>query len=99
MEALNEQKKTLSEEERNEQRKNFNRLTDQQKIKLEKEVTELFEWNRNKRKELEDELKKDRKWLYFGLDSNQQYFAEIIKEFNERFRALQIKYGIIQGVK
>ncbi len=69
----------------------------QQKADLEREVAKLFKWNRRKREDLEKELKKVGKWKSFGLDTNQQYYAEIIKEFKERFLALQIKYGIVQS--
>ncbi len=80
----------------NMQKESFERLTSQQKSDLEKEVSELFLWNERERAKLEAELRKEGKWQEFGLDSNQQHYAGIIKEFQERFHAIKVKYGIIK---
>jgi len=70
----------------------WERLTDRQKKELEKEVQELFDWERDQCEQLRERLMDEGRWVG-GLDSNQKDYAPIIAERNQRFRELQKKYG------
>ena len=71
----------------------WEKLTDKQKTGLEKEIRELFEWERAQREQLMRTLKDEGKWIG-GLDGNQKDFALIISERKRRFREIQEKYGL-----
>lgn len=68
-------------------------LSDEQRKKLEEEYIELLEWDRGQRTAREAELKGKGEWSNYGLDANQEKFADIIAEKNRRFYELQKKYG------
>lgn len=68
-------------------------LTDEQKEMLEEEYRALQAWDNEQRTQKEKELKAQGKWRDYGLDSNQEYFADIIKERNKRFHEIRKKYG------
>lgn len=70
----------------------WEQLTDKQKESLEKEIQELFAWEREQREQLRKQLMDEGKWIG-GLDSNQKDYAPIIAERNRRFSELQKKYG------
>lgn len=72
-------------------------LTEKQKKKLEEEYRALQIWYEGKKKEIEKALKAEGKWQLFGLDANQEYFGDIIKERNQRLRTLQEKYGFLKS--
>lgn len=78
------------------QKKPLMQLNSEQKEKLKRELTELYKWKDDESKKLEDKLRKEGKWdLRAGLDVNQQYFTDIVKEFQKRFHELGVKYGIL----
>ena len=70
----------------------WERLSEEQKEALKKEYEELQMWDRKQRQIRERRLKEEGKWIYGGLDTNQNEFADIIAERNRRFRELQKKY-------
>lgn len=70
----------------------WDNLTDTQKQELEREYNELQAWDAEQRKRREEDMKKQGKWST-GLDVNQKFFEDIIKERQKRFEALQKKYG------
>ena len=51
----------------------------------------LFEWDENEHRKIDEQLKASGKYRE-GLDTNQQYYREQIKEFNRRFYSLVEKY-------
>ena len=53
----------------------WEKLTDKQKTGLEKEIRELFEWERAQREQLMRTLKDEGKWIG-GLDGNQKEMQE-----------------------
>lgn len=73
----------------------FNKLTDEQKATAGEEIRELNQWYAMSKRNLEQELKREGKWKSVGLDSNQEYLGDIIKEYRARFNEIQKKYGII----
>jgi len=71
-------------------------LNDEQWESLKAELTELYEWKRIESEKLEADLRKEGKWVQsLGLDVNQHYFSDIVEEFQRRFYALGVKYGIL----
>ena len=79
-----------------EQKERTTFLKDDQREKLQKELEELYEWRNRECEQLEIELKKEGKWdLRVGLDLNEHYFKDIKKEFQKRFHALGVKYGLL----
>ena len=79
-----------------EQKERTTFLKDDQREKLQKELEELYEWRNRECEKLEIELKKEGKWdLRVGLDLNEHYFKDIKKEFQKRFHALGVKYGLL----
>ncbi len=78
------------------QKKPLVQLSSEQKENLKKELTELYKWKDDESKKLEDKLRKEGKWdLRVGLDLNEHYFKDIKKEFQKRFHALGVKYGLL----
>lgn len=71
----------------------WEKLTEEQRIQLEKDYKDLQEWDKMKREQREVELKSCGEWLECGLDANQEKFADIISEKKRRFQELQKKYG------
>mgnify|MGYP006988831305 CR=1 FL=1 len=61
------------------------------KAELIKELKALYEWDKAERRKIDAELKATGKYRT-GLDTNQQYYREHIKEFNRRFYELVQKY-------
>lgn len=84
MEELNATRKTA-----------FDRLTNEQQKALGDEIKELNQWYTTSKDNLELQLKRNKKWKEGGLDTNQKYFTDIIKEYRTRFAAIQRKYGIV----
>lgn len=83
----------LSDEEK--QRAAFNRLSDEQKAAASEEIKKLNQWYAESKNDLEQKLRKEGKWKTGGLDTNQKYFSDIIKNYRERFREIQKRYGIL----
>ena len=73
----------------------FNKLTDEQKEAVGDEIKELNQWYAMSKRNLDEELKREGKWKSLGLDSNQEYLGDIIKEYRARFNEIRKKYGII----
>lgn len=72
------------------------RVTSLNDDQLKKELEELYEWKDRECEKLEIKLRKEGKWdLRVGLDLNEHYFKDIKKEFQKRFHALGVKYGLI----
>ena len=51
----------------------------------------LFKWNDLERRKIDEQLKAQGKYRE-GLDTNQKYYREHVKEFNRRFYELAEKY-------
>lgn len=83
----------LGDEEK--RRAAFNRLSDEQKAAAGEEIKKLNQWYAESKNDLEQKLRKEGKWKTGGLDTNQKYFSDIIKNYRERFREIQKRYGIL----
>ena len=83
MEKLNDTERTA-----------FNRLAYEHKKTAGDEIRELNEWYTASKNDLEQRLKQEKRWKEGGLDSNQQHFSDVIKEYKKRFKTIQKKYGI-----
>ena len=78
------------------QKERMTSLYDGQREKLKEELKGLYEWRNGEREKLEIKLRKEGKWdLRVGLDLNEHYFKDIKKEFQKRFHALGVKYGLL----
>lgn len=71
------------------------KLTDEQKKAAVDEIKELSQWYATSKNDLEQKLRQEGKWKTGGLDTNQKYFEDIIKEYRTRFKEIQKRYGII----
>lgn len=71
------------------------KLTDEQKKAAVDEIKELNQWYATSKNDLEQKLRQEGKWKTGGLDTNQKYFEDIIKEYRTRFKEIQKRYGII----
>ena len=71
------------------------KLTDEQKKAAMDEIKELNQWYATSKNDLEQKLRQEGKWKTGGLDTNQKYFEDIIKEYRTRFKEIQKRYGII----
>lgn len=58
---------------------------------LQEKINSLIEWDRASRRKIIEELKSSGKYRT-GLDANQKYYGEHIKEFNRRLRLLVEEY-------
>lgn len=83
----------LSREEK--QSVSLKKLTDEQKKAAVDEIKELNQWYATSKNDLEQKLRQEGKWKTVGLDTNQKYFEDIIKEYRTRFKEIQKRYGII----
>lgn len=82
MEELNDTRRTA-----------FDSLTNEQKKAAGDEIKELNQWYATSKNDLEQKLRQEGKWKTGGLDTNQKYFEDIIKEYRTRFKDIQKKYS------